>query len=160
MPDDDVALLIARARGLLREHVTSWDVPLGPAAVGALRTQALQRRAGWHMDDLAFTTELVVSELVTNAILYGRPPIRLRLILHQSPRRRPEAPAGTLICEVYDAGETAPHIRGAHVLDEGGRGLMMVAAVSQRWGSRSVRGGKTIWREQHVAFSTGESPLR
>ena len=153
-PHDDVALLIARTHALPQEHVASWDVPVEPAAVGALRAQALQRLAEWHMDDLAFTTELVVSELVTNAILYGRPPIRLRLILHQSPRRRPDAPASTLICEVYDAGETAPHIRRAHVLDEGGRGLMMVAAVSQRWGSRSVPGGKTIWCEQ-LAFSTG-----
>ena len=159
-PDDDVALLIARTHALPQEHVASWDVPVDPAAVGALRTQALRRLAEWHLDDLAFTTELIVSELVTNAILYGRPPIRLRLILHRSPRRQAEASGDTLVCEVYDASETAPHIRRAHILDEGGRGLMLVAAVTQRWGSRSVRGGKTIWCEQHVAFDTRESSLR
>jgi hypothetical protein len=94
---------------------------------------------------------------VTNAIRYGTAPIRLRLILDQ-PRRRAGELDGTLICEVYDAGETAPHVRRAHAFDEGGRGLMLVAALSRRWGSRPVAGGKTIWCEQPVELSRSADP--
>jgi anti-sigma regulatory factor (Ser/Thr protein kinase) len=78
-----------------------------------------------------------VSELVTNAIRYGEPPIRLRLI-HD---------AETLICEVSDSSHTAPHLRRAKTFDEGGRGLLLVAQLTRRWGSRYTPEGKTIWAE-------------
>ena len=78
-----------------------------------------------------------MSELVTNAIRYGAHPIRLRLI-HD---------ATTLICEVSDTSHTAPHLRRAKTLDEGGRGLLLVAQLTQRWGSRHTAEGKTIWAE-------------
>lgn len=81
--------------------------------------------------------QLVVSELVTNAIRYGAHPIRLRLI-HD---------AATLICEVSDTSHTAPHLRRAKTWDEGGRGLLLVAQLTQRWGSRHTAEGKTIWAE-------------
>jgi anti-sigma regulatory factor (Ser/Thr protein kinase) len=80
---------------------------------------------------------LVTSELVTNAIRYGARPIRLRLI-HD---------ATTLICEVSDTNHTAPHLRRAKTWDEGGRGLLLVAQLTQRWGSRHTADGKTIWAE-------------
>lgn len=86
---------------------------------------------------MAFTTELVVSELVTNAIRYASAPIQLRLIQD-----------GTLICEVSDASNTAPHLRRARTFDEGGRGLFLVAQLSRRWGTRHRTNGKTIWAEQ------------
>ena len=54
----------------------------------------------------------------------------------------------TLICEVADASPTSPHLRRAHAFDEGGRGLLLVAQLTQRWGSRHTDGGKTIWAEQ------------
>lgn len=85
----------------------------------------------------AFVTELVVSELVTNAIRYGGSPIQLRLIHDR-----------VLICEVSDAGSTVPHMRQAGVFDEGGRGLMLVVQLTQRWGARRTAAGKTIWCEQ------------
>lgn len=78
-----------------------------------------------------------MSELVTNAIRYGEPPIRLRLI-HD---------AETLIFEVSDSSHTAPHLRRAKTYDEGGRGLLLVAQLTQRWGSRHTADGKTIWAE-------------
>ncbi|GHE14436.1 ATP-binding protein [Streptomyces alanosinicus] len=81
----------------------------------------------------------MVSELVTNAVRYGAPPSRLRLINDRA-----------LICEVSDASNTAPHIRRARVLDEGGRGLMLVAQLTERWGARHTGTGKTIWAEQPV----------
>ncbi|MFF4725017.1 ATP-binding protein [Streptomyces mirabilis] len=77
-----------------------------------------------------------MSELITNAIRYGSPPIHLRL-------NRDTA----LICEVSDASSTAPHLRRARLSDEGGRGLLIVAQLAQRWGSRHTRTGKTIWAE-------------
>jgi hypothetical protein len=79
----------------------------------------------------------VVSELVTNAIHYGARPIRLRLI-HGT---------DSLICEVPDTSRTAPHLRRARTWDEGGRGLLLVAQLTQRWGSRHTAEGKTIWAE-------------
>ncbi|MER7682414.1 ATP-binding protein, partial [Streptomyces sp. NPDC096934] len=78
-------------------------------------------------------------ELVTNAIRYGEPPIRLRLIRDQS-----------LICEVSDGSTTAPHLRYARSGDEGGRGLYLVAQFTQRWGTRYAQNGKTIWTEQDL----------
>jgi two-component sensor histidine kinase len=93
--------------------------------------------AAWGLDETAFATELIVSELVTNAIRYGEAPIRLRLIR-----------GSTLICEVSDGSNTAPHLRRARVFDEGGRGLLLVAQVAERWGSRQTPTGKTIWAEQ------------
>ncbi|MGW1275259.1 SpoIIE family protein phosphatase, partial [Streptomyces sp. NPDC002491] len=134
---DDVALLLARTRGLPASRVATWDIPADPALVAPIRKQAVEQLARWGLSDASFTTELVVSELVTNAIRYGSRPIRLRLI-HD---------ATTLICEVSDHSHTAPHLRRAKTWDEGGRGLLLVAQLTQRWGSRHTAEGKTIWAE-------------
>ncbi|MFD7934992.1 SpoIIE family protein phosphatase [Streptomyces sp. NPDC059755] len=134
---DDVALLLARTRGLPASQVATWDIPADPALVAPIRKQAVDQLARWGLSEASFTTELVVSELVTNAIRYGAHPIRLRLI-HD---------AATLICEVSDTSHTAPHLRRAKTWDEGGRGLLLVAQLTQRWGSRHTPEGKTIWAE-------------
>ncbi|MFC8875389.1 ATP-binding protein, partial [Streptomyces ardesiacus] len=134
---DDVALLLARTRGLPAGQVATWDIPADPALVAPVRKQVLDRLADWGLMEATFTAELVVSELVTNAIRYGSPPIRLRLI-HDT---------ATLICEVSDTSHTAPHLRRARTWDEGGRGLLLVAQLTQRWGSRHTAEGKTIWAE-------------
>ncbi|MEV3967256.1 SpoIIE family protein phosphatase [Streptomyces sp. NPDC050698] len=134
---DDVALLLARTRGLPSAQVATWDIPADPALVAPIRKQVVDQLERWGLLDATFTAELVVSELVTNAIRYGAPPIRLRLI-HD---------AATLICEVSDTNHTAPHLRRAKTWDEGGRGLLLVAQLTQRWGSRHTAEGKTIWAE-------------
>jgi hypothetical protein len=134
---DDVALLLARTRGLPASQVATWDIPADPALVAPIRKQVVDQLAAWSMTEASFTAELVVSELVTNAIRYGAPPIRLRLI-HD---------ASTLICEVSDTSSTAPHLRRAKTWDEGGRGLLLVAQLTRRWGSRHTAEGKTIWAE-------------
>ncbi|MEV5959276.1 SpoIIE family protein phosphatase [Streptomyces sp. NPDC051987] len=136
-PSDDVALLLVRTRALGADRVATWDVPPDPAAVARLRQAATEQLAAWGLDEAAFVTELVVSELVTNAIRYGEPPVRLRLIRDRA-----------LICEVSDGSSTSPHLRRAHAYDEGGRGLLLVAQLTQRWGSRQTGSGKTIWAEQ------------
>lgn len=134
---DDVTLLLARTRGLPAGQVSTWDIPADPSLVAPVRKQALEQLSDWGLAEASFTAELVVSELVTNAIRYGSPPIRLRLI-HDTT---------TLICEVSDTSHTAPHLRRARTWDEGGRGLLLVAQLTQRWGSRHTSEGKTIWAE-------------
>ncbi|MGW0211132.1 SpoIIE family protein phosphatase [Streptomyces sp. NPDC003233] len=134
---DDVALLLARTQGLPATQVATWEIPADPALVAPIRKEAVEQLDTWGLSEAAFTTELVVSELVTNAIRYGSHPIRLRLIHDTS----------TLICEVSDTSHTAPHLRRAKIFDEGGRGLLLVAQLTQRWGSRHTPEGKTIWAE-------------
>lgn len=136
-PADDIALLIARTRGLDGSQVAALELPSDPAAVSAARRFAGARLAEWGLGEASFTTELVVSELVTNAIRYGEPPVRLRLIRDAA-----------LTCEVSDAGSTAPHLRRARAFDEGGRGLLLVAQLCERWGCRHTRDGKIIWAER------------
>ncbi|MER5836273.1 ATP-binding SpoIIE family protein phosphatase, partial [Streptomyces sp. NPDC002130] len=138
-PADDVALLLARTRALTSDQVAVWDIPPDPSLVERARKVAVEQLDEWGLADATFTTELLVSELVTNAIRYGDSPIQLRLIRDT-----------TLICEVSDASSTAPHLRRARVYDEGGRGLLLVSQLSQNWGTRHATVGKTIWCEQNL----------
>ncbi|MGQ4387828.1 SpoIIE family protein phosphatase [Streptomyces sp. SAS_270] len=138
-PYDDVALLMARTRRLGAERVATWELSLDPAVVAEARKSATRQLGEWGLDDLAFTTELVVSELVTNAIRHACGPIRLRLITEQA-----------LICEVSDGGATAPHLRHPKTTDEGGRGLFLISQFTQRWGTRYTAEGKIIWAEQSL----------
>lgn len=139
-PHDDVALLMARTRLLGADRVADWELTADPAIVSDARKAAARQLAEWDLDELAFTTELVVSELVTNAMRHASGPIRLRLIRDR-----------TLICEVTDSGATAPHLRHPRTTDEGGRGLLLVSQFTQRWGTRFAPGGKVIWAEQSLA---------
>ncbi|MEL5953542.1 SpoIIE family protein phosphatase [Streptomyces sp. CLV115] len=137
---DDIALLLVRTRRFGEDRVASWDVPADPAVVAEIRRHACARLAAWGLEETTFVTELVISELVTNAIRYASGPIRLRLIKDEG-----------LTCEVSDGSSTSPHLRRARVFDEGGRGLFLVAELTQRWGTRYTRTGKTIWAEQLVS---------
>lgn len=136
---DDIALLLARTHALSPDHLASWDVPVDPAAVGDARVKAARQLETWGLADLTMTTELIVSELVTNAIRYASGPVRLRLLLQSA-----------LICEVSDASNTSPRLRHARTTDEGGRGLFLVAQLARRWGTRYTHRGKIIWAEQSL----------
>ncbi|MCX4669244.1 SpoIIE family protein phosphatase [Streptomyces sp. NBC_01381] len=136
-PQDDVALLIARTRGLPSDRIADWDVPLDPAAVAGMRDAVSRRLDEWGLSELGFSMELVLSELITNAIRYGSEPIHVRLIHDR-----------TLICEVADGSSTSPHLRYAATTDEGGRGLFLVSQIAERWGTRYTPQGKVIWAEQ------------
>jgi serine phosphatase RsbU (regulator of sigma subunit)/anti-sigma regulatory factor (Ser/Thr protein kinase) len=140
-PADDVALLVARTRALDTSQVATWAVPDDPSAVAQTRKDVVAQLERWGLSDAVFVTELVVSELVTNAIRHAQPPIQLRLI-HDN----------TLICEVSDGSNTAPHLRRARTYDEGGRGLLLVAQLTGRWGTRQGAWGKTIWAEQTISL--------
>ncbi len=135
--EDDAALLIARTRALAPGQVVSWDLPADPALVADARARAARQLAAWGLEEIRFTTELLVGELVTNAIRHAQPPIQLRMILD-----------GALCCEVSDGSSSAPHLRRADRYDEGGRGLLLVAQLTEGWGSRHTRTGKTIWAQQ------------
>ncbi|MEU5536577.1 SpoIIE family protein phosphatase [Streptomyces sp. NPDC020362] len=135
-PKDDVALLIARTRALPPENVADWDVPHDPAAVSGMRGAVSEKLEEWGLAELGFGMELVLSELITNAIRYGSEPIHVRLIRDR-----------TLICEVSDGSSTSPHLRYAATMDEGGRGLFLVSQMTERWGTRYTPQGKVIWAE-------------
>lgn len=136
-PSNDVSLLVARVRTLQDDATADWQFPAEPAVVARAREVITGRLTDWGLETTAFATELIVSELVTNAIRYAGGPVGLRLIRDE-----------TLICEVSDPSETQPHLRRARPTDEGGRGLFLVAQLSHRWGSRYTPTGKTIWTEQ------------
>ncbi|MGA5518413.1 SpoIIE family protein phosphatase [Streptomyces pseudogriseolus] len=137
-PEDDVALLMARTRRLAPEQIAAWELPPDPAVVADARRTAQDQLSRWGFDEeQVFTTELLVSELVTNAIRHASGRVRLRLI-----RER------TLVCEVLDGGASAPHLRHPRAMDEGGRGLLLVSQLAERWGTRFVPDGKIIWAEQ------------
>lgn len=136
---DDAALLLARPSTLAPDSVASWEFPGEPDAVASARAAAIGKLAEWGLEGNAFVTELIVSELVTNAVRHAGGPIGLRLVRGE-----------LLYCEVTDPSNTQPRLRRARTTDEGGRGLFLVAQLSRRWGSRYGQSGKTIWAEQEL----------
>ncbi|WMX44334.1 SpoIIE family protein phosphatase [Streptomyces roseicoloratus] len=139
----DRVLLVARTRRLPADDVSEWDVPAELRAVSPARRHAEKRVREWWPDADAFPVELVVSELVTNAVRHGAAPITLRLIRGET----------TVVCEVDDAALVAPHIRHAKASDEGGRGLHISASLADGWGVRYREDGKTVWAELDVTRS-------
>ncbi|MEU4727660.1 SpoIIE family protein phosphatase [Streptomyces sp. NPDC023588] len=135
-PRDDVALLVARTRSLPADRIAAWDLPADPARVCDIRAAVTRQLTRWGLEELSFAAELLLSELVTNAVRYGAEPIQVRLIHDRA-----------LICEVSDGSSTAPHLRRAATTDEGGRGLFLVAQLAQAWGTRYTPRGKVIWAE-------------
>ncbi|MEV6054470.1 SpoIIE family protein phosphatase [Streptomyces sp. NPDC052107] len=139
-PCDDVTLLVARTHSLSPSQTTCWELPSDPAVVRGARTLVARQLTQWGLDRLEASTQLIVSELVTNAVRHASGPILLRLIRHQ-----------VLTCEVSDTSDTLPRLRHACPADEGGRGLYIVAQLCRRHGARCpTRGGKTVWAEQEL----------
>ncbi|MDX2729833.1 MULTISPECIES: SpoIIE family protein phosphatase [unclassified Streptomyces] len=137
---DGAALLLARTGRVPPERVATWELVHERTTPAVARTLVRDRLDGWNLDDETVqATELIVSELVTNAVRYGTPPLQLRLILDRS-----------LTCEVHDSSPVAPHLRHARTVDEGGRGLFIVSQLATHWGTRYDRHGKALWTEQEV----------
>jgi len=133
----DAVLLMARTRVLGPDQLAAWTLPNDLTAVALARKLTAEQLDRWGLHGLCFATELVVSELVTNAVRYSTGPVLLRMIRDRA-----------LICEVTDDAATAPQLRRADDSDEGGRGLYIIAQVTQGWGHRAAGRGKTIWTEQ------------
>ncbi|MGX1546857.1 ATP-binding SpoIIE family protein phosphatase [Streptomyces adustus] len=144
---DETLLLLARTSAMPPGQVMTCALPNGPQAAPLARKAARGRMRAWGMDEeTACTNELIVSELVGNAVRYGAPPLQLRLIRGQM-----------LTCEVEDGALSAPHVKHARTVDESGRGLFIVANLAARWGTRYTAEGKIVWAEQ-PAPSTASSP--
>ncbi|GHE39245.1 SpoIIE family protein phosphatase [Streptomyces capitiformicae] len=141
---DDAALLVARLHALTDDRMASWPLLDDPRAAGQARRHVREQLSAWGLDDLAPTTELLASELVGNVVRHAKGPVRLRLLR-----------GSELTCEVFDGSLTMPRIRRATDTDEGGRGLQLITALSQRWGTRYTTTGKCIWTEQSL---TGPDP--
>jgi len=139
---DDIAVLIARLRRIQPDHVVSWTLP--SELTSASRARSLIRRPlrRWGLMELLPTTELLVSELVTNAVRYAQGKIGLRLILE-----------GGLVCEVLDESAALPRLRHPDDSDERGRGLQVVSQLAQRWGARRAGSGKVVWCELPLPYS-------
>ncbi|MEU1497186.1 SpoIIE family protein phosphatase [Streptomyces sp. NPDC005732] len=137
-PAGDTLILLARTSALPADRVLALPLPDDAEAAPLARRSARRQLAAWGVDEeTAFTTELIVSELVGNAIRHGAPPLRLRLILDRM-----------LTCEVSDGATSAPHVKHARTVDETGRGLFIVASLADQWGARHHAHGKTVWAEQ------------
>ncbi|MGW7228202.1 SpoIIE family protein phosphatase [Streptomyces cyaneofuscatus] len=144
LPDDTrsagAALLLARTGTVSDHRVATWDLAQERTTPATARLLVRDRLQGWGLDeDTVDATELIVSELVTNAVRYGTPPLRLRLLLDTS-----------LTCEVHDGSTASPHLRHARTVDEGGRGLFIVSRLAAHWGARHGPDGKVLWTEQDL----------
>ncbi|MFF3140120.1 ATP-binding protein, partial [Streptomyces mirabilis] len=128
---------LARTLSLSPTQVASWTLPNDRTAVRSARHMATRQLTEWGLEGLQDPTQLIVSELVTNAVRHSTGPIGLRLIRHQA-----------LTCEVSDTDAHSPRLRHARTTDENGRGLFLITQLTRRWGARPESDGKVIWAEQ------------
>ncbi|MEV5408498.1 SpoIIE family protein phosphatase [Thermopolyspora sp. NPDC052614] len=136
---DDIALMLARVRELTSDEMAGWTFPAQAKVVRQARRNVRATLEQWGLTALADTSELIVSELVTNAVNHARGPIKVRLLRGRS-----------LVCEVGDASFAVPALRDPEEGTDGGRGLHLVNWLAYRWGSRLTPGGKVVWAEQRI----------
>ncbi|MGW7407810.1 SpoIIE family protein phosphatase [Streptomyces sp. NPDC054833] len=135
---DDVALLMARLNGIPAEDVAEWHLSCDPREVARARRLVRAHLLEWGLDDAVDTAELLVSEVVSNAVRHaGGARIGLRLV-------RTDA----LLFEVTDDEPELPTLLGAGVYDESGRGLRVVSRLAREWGASAAGHRKTVWFEQ------------
>ncbi|MFF4587436.1 SpoIIE family protein phosphatase [Streptomyces sp. NPDC001388] len=134
---DDVALLMARLNGIEPDDVAEWRFRLDPAEAARARAAVREQLHDWGLAKLAHTAELMVSELVTNALRHShRQPVTLRLVRGE-----------TLLCEVDDDDHELPTLLSAGPEDETGRGLRVVSTLAREWGTSRTGAGKSVWFE-------------
>jgi serine phosphatase RsbU (regulator of sigma subunit)/anti-sigma regulatory factor (Ser/Thr protein kinase) len=137
--DDDIALLAARFDGIAPRDVAYWFLEPRAQTVGRARRLVRQALRRWDLEALEDSVELLVSEVVTNAVRYAERPITLRLLR-----------TDVLRCEVGDDVPTLPRMRHPQPQDEGGRGLYLVNRMAQRWGATRLSSGKVVWFEMAI----------
>ena len=134
---DDVALLMARLNGIAPQDVAEWRLALDPVEVGRARAVVREQLHDWGLERLADNAELMVSELVTNALRHSHSrPVELRLVR-----------GDTLLCEVDDDDHDLPTLLNAGPADESGRGLRVVSVLAREWGTSRTSTGKAVWFE-------------
>ncbi|MFJ4484447.1 SpoIIE family protein phosphatase [Streptomyces longwoodensis] len=134
--DDDIALLAARFDGIAPSDVAYWLLEPEVSAPREARRLARRALSRWGLEDLTDSVELLVSEVVTNAVRYATRPVTLRLLR-----------TDVLRCEVGDDVPQLPRLRQARATDEGGRGLYLVNRLTRRWGATRLSAGKVVWFE-------------
>ncbi len=134
--DDDVALLYAREAQQLRQ-VAMMALTADPH-IGALGRRFVSGAlTEWGLIDLQSIAEVVVTELISNAVRHTGRPLTLRL-QHREQR---------LIIEVADDDDRQPRRMTPTIRDERHRGLFIVDKLSRRWGTRPTANGKVVWAE-------------
>jgi serine phosphatase RsbU (regulator of sigma subunit) len=133
---DDVALLVARFEGVAPQDVIRWTLLIDYAEVARARELTRRQLAAWGLERLSETAELLVSELVTNAIKAANYEVELRLMR-----------VGKLLVEVSDDNHNLPQLQRADADDVQGRGLALVSHLSHRWGTSRKAVGKVVWFE-------------
>ncbi|MFI9246018.1 SpoIIE family protein phosphatase [Streptomyces sp. NPDC053086] len=137
---DDVALLMARLNGIPDEHVAAWRLDADPREVARARRLVRERLLDWGLPQTVETAELLVSEVVTNAIRHAEGDrIGLRVV-------RTDA----LLFEVTDDEPALPAMIAAGPDDESGRGLRVVSRLAREWGASATGHRKTVWFEQVI----------
>jgi signal transduction histidine kinase/DNA-binding response OmpR family regulator/serine phosphatase RsbU (regulator of sigma subunit)/anti-sigma regulatory factor (Ser/Thr protein kinase) len=145
--DDDVAVLVARVPGGPSYSTDTMAITPEPAAVPRARRFVTTTFERWEMPHaLIRDAVLLVSELVTNAIVHGRPPIELVV------RRT----ADHVVIEVDDGATVLPRKLRPTAEDEHGRGLQLAALLADRWGTRPLRDGKSVWCVLTIARYGGQ----
>ncbi|WP_406724399.1 SpoIIE family protein phosphatase [Streptomyces sp. GD-15H] len=134
---DDVALLMARLSGIEPDHVAEWRLVPDPSEVARARAMVREQLYEWGLGKPADHAELMVSELVTNAVQHAHArPVALRLVR-----------GDTLLCEVEDDDHELPTLLDVEPMDEAGRGLRVVSTLAREWGTSRTTSGKTVWFE-------------
>ncbi|MEU7037402.1 SpoIIE family protein phosphatase [Streptomyces sp. NPDC046237] len=136
---DEAVLLVATTVARTPDDMREWQLPREGRAASVARGLVTDQLAAWDLAELADVCELVVSELVGNALRYGNGPGRLRLLRGER-----------LVVEVSDTGPDLPQIQHADLSDEGGRGLQLINMLCRRWGSCRTVTGKVVWAEQNL----------
>lgn len=147
--DDDIALLAARFDGIAPSDVAYWFLEPEDSAPGRARRLARRALSRWGLDDLSDSVELLVSEVVTNAVRYAERPVTLRLLR-----------TDILRCEVGDDAPQLPRQRRARDMDEGGRGLFLVNRLARRWGRPGCRPARSSGSRCRPAASKRSSQHR
>jgi anti-sigma regulatory factor (Ser/Thr protein kinase) len=117
--------------------VVSLQLPPDHAAAARARRFVADTMREWGCDDAIPDAELLVSELVTNAVLHARSATRLTI----------ERDGATLRFSVYDASPTRPRLRDYGPEAVTGRGLLLVDRLARRWGVDPQAAGKCVWFE-------------
>ncbi|MFI1470049.1 PAS domain S-box protein [Streptomyces wuyuanensis] len=131
---DDVTLLLAQLPAAPLAS-TATELPATPASVSRARAFLAKSLVDWGCAQVADDAQLLVSEVVTNAIQHGQGPVRLLM------RRN----STELTVEVSDHSHHPPQPRLASADDESGRGLILVETLAGSWGVRPTDDGKTTW---------------